>query len=353
MPFSMAAAMIIATALLAGGCASTNTYSLRGENRIPEESSNTLRDGYPRSSAEPSDSTRGWLEVERLKLTFRHGVLDELNPDRNGLKRYRLLFDGRVKLDEEEKYSVKFGFSTGRGRNGNWNEVSGEHYIFLKGLSLEAELADGLELEVGSLSHTRNTVVKSFDADTYVAGGRLTLQMPDRLYFDDISLTLGNAGESERPGAIERLHRMGDINFKQLVAGKNLGERFSLSAEYSEIDGHATLRQSATIQMTEGGLLDIVSIKLYEPLDIWPETGYSVYGEKNLTNRLALGAGYASIVAPSFERHGRAFVLGRYQISDTSSLVAFFTESVGTSGNDGQLDVFLSFDLLEMLKKRR
>ncbi len=273
----------------------------------------------------------------------------------------------RVRLDGKGRTSLHAGVFPGSRFGSGWNNTgwgTGEPglRLYLKQFYLSARPAHGLQVEWGGLgvAYGESTEVTSYDYDGYVTGERLTLGKPLRLFFEEVSVTLGYIGAGDEPGFFDRLHRLSDVNYVQFLVIKEVGERVRFSVDYTRHSGTDTLRQAAHLETPGWVLIDALRFESYQRSGADPGYGLNIYGQRKLHPRLSLGAGYARIGreflnSDRFPMGMRLYQNLHFTINSELSVMAAFTRALGTEEGTSprtRLDVALGVNLLKQLELR-
>ena len=116
----------------------------------------------------------------------------------------------------------------------------------VKSIYLSQRIGDRLTAQAGSLEFDRGAGSEATyaDNDGWMEGYRLAVMgwksstwRPDRM-----GVTVGYIGDFKMPNAFARLHRMGEPNYVQVIAGKLVGDRREVSAEFDSIQGISYFR---------------------------------------------------------------------------------------------------------------
>jgi hypothetical protein len=309
-----------------------------------------------------------WIDVQSLTLNMRYRAIrnsaDVLVA--NQLQE-RTQLRLRVKLDPQGRYAVHVGVFTGGAISSGWNSTGigtgeGTAQHSLKQLFFAATPVDGLELQYGSLYPSRgeSTEITTYDDDAYLAGGRVSVREPERLFFDDVTLTLGNVGYLKTPAVNDRWEQFEEVNYGQVLVSRQV-DRVAASFDYTRLDGENWFRPAVAVAIPESGALDRVRLEVYrrgEPDEVW---GLSVAGEKQVAPRLRLVGGYATIDRdyPSYngDRYftgDRVFLHVNVPVTSEFSLSLYTTHTVGDNpGVPVQMrtDVVASYNLVPALKR--
>src|SRR5579871_2276371 len=111
----------------------------------------------------------------------------------------------------------------------------------VKAIYLQQKIGDRLTAQAGSLEFDRGAGSEATYADNdgwmegyrlAVVGWKASSWRPDRM-----AVTVGYIGDFKMPNAFARLHRLGESNYVQVIAGKLFGDRREVSAEFDSIRG--------------------------------------------------------------------------------------------------------------------
>ena len=223
--------------------------------------------------------------------------------------------------------------------------------------------AKGLAIEYGGLYILRgeSTEITSYDDDGYLVGERISLKRPDRLFFDEISITYAFLGDISTPNINKRFHRLKQSNYHQFLIAKKLSRRIGISVDYTFQDGRETMREAIKLTAPEMRLLDFIRFENYQRTDVNPDYGFALYGEKVLHRRITLGGGYAQIDpyygnlnADRFLTGKRIFLMSSFQILPELSFAPYLTRGVANHVPVAQhvrLDFVLNYNLLKSLQR--
>jgi len=269
----------------------------------------------------------------------------------------------RLRLSETGRLNVHAGIFPGARFLSGWNNTgwgTGETGlgVYLKQLYLSAEPAHGVEVQWGGLAvdYGESTEVTSYDYDGYITGERATFRHSERLFFDEISLSLGYLSGSEPPGFFDRLERLNDVNYGHLLVLKSVGRRARVSADYTRHSGTNAFRQAAHAETPGFLLVDALRFESYERVGGDGGYGYNIYGQKRLHSRLSVGAGYARIGrnllnSDRFPAGTSLYQNALFIINSELSVMAAFTRTRGTleATSRTRLDVALGVNLVPRL----
>jgi hypothetical protein len=275
---------------------------------------------------------------------------------------------GRLKLDRPGKYSLNFGVFSGKTFTSSWDATGwgtgdAQGYLALKQLYVAARPLAGLEVQYGGLYIIRgeSTEISTYDEDGFIVGGRTSVRRPDKLFFDEVSLTFANLGDVATPNLTKRLRRLDTVNYRHLLADKRIGKRAALSVDYTNQAGRGTIREAVSITTPELRVAGLVRLENYQRVAGQPASGFVAYGEKAIRRRLVLGAGYARIDrffgGLNGDRYGvgnRLYVFTTLTTDSGFVLQSYVTRALGTAYPIPQrlrVDVVFSYNLLKPLQR--
>jgi hypothetical protein len=328
----------------------------------------------PAKKSEDDDRPTGfgrWVELQAttVGLRFRH-VANSAGVTTTRQLQHQEAFKGRFKFDAAGRYSLHAGVFTGDSFTGSWNntgagtgEAAGR--LRLKQLYFSAQPFRGIEAQYGGLYVARgeSSEITTYDNDAYVTGQRLTFKRPRQLFFDEVTVTYAYLGDVNEPSLFRRWRRLGESNYHQFLVSKKVGKRLGLSADYTFLNGAETLRQAVKVNARELRVVDSVRFENYQRVDVRPDYGFALSGEKKLTKRLTLGGGYADVDpnygglnADRFNKGRRVFATGSFALTPELTASAFAGRGVANDfavSNRTRVDFILSYDLLNAVRRAR
>ncbi len=325
----------------------------------------TLQDSPPASEAKWSR----WFELQAATLGARYRFVEEAQGETaSNQMQHKETFRGRFKFDAAGRFSVNANVSSGNRFVSSWNntgvgEGNATTNLYLKNLYVSAQPFAGVEIQYGGLGLLRgeSSEITSYDNDGYIAGERLSVRAPKRLFFDEIALTYAYLGDLSAPGFNSRWRRLRRSNYHQFLVSKRFGARVTASADYTFQSGTETLRQAVKLDLQEARLIDTLRFEDYERLDVHPAYGFALTGEKRVTKRITLASGYAQIDrfygglnASRFNFGRRLFLLGSYSLTPEITISSFYGHAVGRNyaeSNRARFDVVVAYDLVKGLKR--
>jgi len=272
-----------------------------------------------KSSAPVNPQESRWFELKRAEISFRVRYIDGY-PSSNGHSthlQHRELFEGRLKFDQEAKYTLNLRASSGfyftrsfaeAGVGHPWNNETGWN-MFLRHMYFSAKPVKGLELQYGSMPFAKGVLEENdtWDEDGYVSGQRISVRRPDKLFFDDATVTFGYVGDLFKPNFFRRAQRLGEVNYRQFLVTKNVGKRTAITAEYESKNGTLAADKKTPVNVqtvhvgtkinTKGiGFADRMWFDFYRRFTPEADFGYNIHGEKGfMKDKLIFGMGFTRI----------------------------------------------------------
>jgi hypothetical protein len=325
------------------------------------------------AKAQPPSPVSRWLELQSANLITRYRYIDtSTGIVTSNQQQHQENLRARLKFDARGKYSLVAGLGTGSAftsgyNNTGWNAgsitVQGSAMVYLKQLYLSAAPIKGVELQFGGILPLRGEVteITSYDNDAYITGERLSLKRPKDLLFDEISVTYAYLGDLTSPGMNKRFRRLDESNYHQFLVAKKIGERTTLSFDYTFHGGVETLRQGLRIVTKEFRVIDSVRFENYQRVDYRPDYGYALYAEKALNKKVTAGGGMADIDQNFNPLNGDRFFRGKrlfgnitWTIFPELNLVVFLNRAVGNDyflANRTRFDVVLTYNVFRALQR--
>lgn len=307
-----------------------------------------------------------WFELEMATLSIRYQFIrTSLGETVSDQAQHQQAFKGRFKLDSKGRYSIHAGVFPGRTFQSSWNSTGlgtgkPRTNLLLRELYFSGKPVEGIELQYGGLYITRgqSTEVSSYDYDGYIIGQRFSLMKPGSCFFDEVSITYGHLGDVDRPNVFSRFHRLKKSNYHQYLVTKRVGARIITSADYTFESGVDTFRQAVKINVPEIRVIEALHFENYERNGDQPGYGFGVYGEKKLSEKLALGGGYAQLdrsglQSDRFPKGKRIYFDARLTLSPEFSISTAVTRAVGTIVSSlprTRFELAFSYNLLESLR---
>lgn len=322
----------------------------------------------PKPAVKPAPGHR-WYEAQAIQLDTRYRLIETSAGVRSSNHlQHRETFKGAFKFDPKGRYTLQAGAGSGSTFTGSWENAGpgtgdGDVNLGVRYLYAAALPVKGLELQAGGLGLVRgeSTEITSYDNDGYIMGERLTLKQPARVHLDEISISAGYLGDTSTPSVFDRADRLDEHNYTQVLIGKKLGPRASVSVDWTGVAGVDTWRQGLRVATKETGLVDAVRLELYQRTTGDDAAGFAVTAERLLPRKLALAGGYASVDrsfgglnGDRYNRGNRVFVDAKLPLVQDLSLNVFYGRAVGNDdvvANKHRFDIVVGYNALKALQR--
>lgn len=317
----------------------------------------------------PASSLRRWFELQTAQLRIRYHFREtSAGITATDAIQHKEAFQGRFKFDAEGHYSLTALVATGSRFTGGWNNFTHGtgHFgtnLYLKHLFFTAQPVKGVEYSIGGFDMLRGqaTEITTWNNDAFMTGQRLTLRHPQEMFFDEVAVTYGFLGDFNTPNLNKRYHRLKKFNYHQFLVSKHLGKRAAVSADYTFVSGVESLRQAVKVRTPELRWLDAITFETYQRVDVNPDWGFALHGEKTLRKRLTLGGGYTQIDPLLPALNADRFFQGKHVFTNNSlaltpelNLFVFLTRKVATSNPvpvKTRFEIGLTVNLLKTLQR--
>lgn len=324
----------------------------------------------------PEPPLRRWFEFQTFTLYTRYRFIESnaksLGSTANSITsndlQYRETIRARVNFDAKRRYTLTLGTASGNSFISSWDNTglgindADYHNHYLKQLFAAAIPVPGLELQYGGLYITRgeNTEFGSYDDDGYAMGGRVTVRRPKLLYVDDLTVTRGSVGPSNRPSVHDRWTRLDDPDYTQVLVAKRFSPMVSGSLDYSRQTGVDTVRAAVALRFAPTAAVNTIRYEQYRRLNARAANGFVLTAERPVTKWVRLQAGVASIDqfygglnADRIQRGRRVFAIANVPLVGPLAAAFFATQAFHAPysiSNRTRFDAVLSYDLLRTLR---
>ena len=309
-----------------------------------------------------------WLEAQAVTVAGRYDFIgDARHRTVQNRMQTQVQIRGRMKIDKAGRYSVHAGLFTGNRFDSGWNSTgigtgAGTAKMYLKQLFVQAEPWSGIELRYGSMDAARgqSTEITTYDNDAYLTAGRVSVRRPREIFFDDITVSVGYLGYLDTAFVFDRTGAFSRHNYSQVLASKQVLSRLTLSTDYSVISGDGMLRQGATWRL-EQPLVDTLAGEYGVRLRGGShQTTFAFSAEKRVAG-VTLLAGYANVDqvfgllnGDPYVSGNRLFTSGSFPLPWDLRASWFVQKQISppvTSANDVRVDLVLTWNVLERLKR--
>jgi hypothetical protein len=312
-------------------------------------------------------AVKRWLDLSSAQTEARYRYLASSTGAAANQMQHKQTVKLGVKFDAKGRYSVQTAFGTGSSITGSWDSLgpgAGVPTLDLnmRQLYLAAAPVKGVNAEVGGLALVRgeSTEITTYDNDAYLVGERLSVKRPQVVHLDELAVTVGYLGDLKTPNVLRRLDRLGDHNFTQVLAGRTFGVA-AVSGDWTSDRGVSTLHQGLHVATRAWSpVVEGIRFEQYERLEGEPAYGFAIAGDRRLTRRARITAGYADIdpnvgalTGDRYARGHRVFTEGKVTLLPELSASFFYTHAFNndfTVANNDRLDV-ISYNVLKALQQ--
>ena len=178
-----------------------------------------------------------------------------------------------------------------------------------------------------------------------------------------IGVTTAYLGDLTTPNAFDRLERLDQWNYRQVLVTGRAGKQITWSGDYSHYQGQDVLHQGATVRTPKAGMLTAVRFEGYERLSPDSDFGYGagidVRPVKKLTASLgvvSIDRRYGVLNADRYLRGTRFFSQGMYAL--TPELGVGWWQGEGFHNdfvvpNEHRFEILVQDNPLQQLKRKR
>jgi hypothetical protein len=193
-------------------------------------------------------------------------------------------------------------------------------------------------------------------------GHRATLKRPDRLFIDELSVTVGFVGDPDEPNVFERFDGLGEHKYTQVMVSKRLGDRLALSADWTSLVGISTIRNAVRLQVPEARVIDVFRFEQYARIEGDEAYGFAVAAEKRVIRRVVASGGYSDIdrfygPLPG-DRYGpghKLFTITRFTLTPRWGAQVFYGHAINNDfpvSSARRLDIVFTFNALPPARMR-
>ncbi len=320
------------------------------------------------STRGPAGFASRWIDLQAGTLGARFKKTEPSGGPWLTQIQYQVLFRGKFKFDSGGRYYAGYRLGAGRSFTQSWNSTGAADgtlvtNLYLKELFFSASPWKALEIQVGGLGFNRgdSTEITSYSNNGYLTGERISLRLPEKLFFDEISATGAYVGDQYAPDVFGRLHRLSQMNYHQFLIAKAAGKGVSFSIDYTSQDGVDTLRQAVRLALPKNRFADALVFDNYERLQFKPAWGCSFSAQKSPTPRLNLTGGFVNVdqhyINLNSDRLGRGkriYLIVNYYFWRDFSFGIFAGKAFSTDyvvANAARYDFSISYDVARALKR--
>jgi len=282
---------------------------------------------------------------------------------------HKQTFRGALKFDAAGRYSLQATLGTGSSFTASWDATGvgtgAPTWDFgVRRLWARAEPLEGIELGAGSFDVLRGDTseIVSYDNDAYMEGYRASIRRPKNLYLDEISVTAGYLGDVNAPNVFDRLTRLDEHNYSQVLLGKKFASAVSATFDWTSVSHLSTLREALRIDTKKLGIgVDAVRTEFYQRLDAPEGKGFAATADRALSRRVNVSVGYAHIDRNIAGLNGDRYIRGQRVYAGAAVTIlpelvasAFYTHAFGNDyaiPNNQRFDALLSYNVLKALQE--
>lgn len=315
------------------------------------------------------EKIKRWLEFDTFSLSTRYRFIENSNRrTASNANQYQVALRGKFKFDKKGDYSVIAGLYSGNNFTSGWNNTGWgtgdtQTNLYLKQLYFQARPVKGVEIQYGGLTIARgqSTEVTSYDNDAYIMGERLSLKIPKKLFFDDISVTYAYLGDLNKPNVFNRFRRLNKSNYHQFLVGKHIGKRADFSADYTFESGTDTLHQAIKLKVPETKLLDTVLFENYQRVSGNKGYGFNLFGEKKVSKKFSLNGGFAhldrrTLQGDRFPAGNSVYSTAAFKLNNELTLSTFIIRGLGSAVDvrpRTRFEFIVGYNVLDLLRRKK
>jgi hypothetical protein len=313
----------------------------------------------------PEPALRRWLLFETASVGTRYRVFE--NSDdvlTNNQLQFRVQIRPRFKFDEAGRYYVHANATSGSSFVSSWNNTgvgTGDPVgtVRVRHLFAGATPFEGVEALAGSLYVVRgeSTEITTYDEDAYLMGLRLALTRPDKLWFDDVSLTNAHVGDTDETNAFGRFDGFEDLNYWHVLLQKRLSKLVAMSADFTEEAGARTIRGAVSWTPSFGSF----RLETYRRIRENEDGGLSASAERHLTSTFRATFGYTNIDefygelnSDRFFSGQRIFVMTAWAVAPWLNVTTYYTKAFGNDffvPLDHRFDIAATYNVLDTMRR--
>jgi len=307
------------------------------------------------------------------------------------------LYEFDFKFDKKGRYKLHTRLSSGQWFTRSFAEIgAGDVFNGEKGWTVSprqfyfsAEPVKGIEFQYGGLGINRgeNSENTSYDSDGFITGQRLTVKRPDKVWFDEVSVTYAYVGDFYTPNFFSRAKRLKESNYHQYLIGKKFGKNVTVSADYSSHATISNLRQGVTVKTPKAGFFKGFKADFYQRIEdyrgVKKGIGYNFQADLDFAGKLEMTTGFAktdyrynvlttekyparqrlaaqpagTLTGDRMIRGMSPFVLWKYKVNKYYNFFGYWTMDINKPKplpfvyNADHFSVGFQFDVKNMLKK--
>jgi len=154
-----------------------------------------------------------------------------------------------------------------------------EWVLNVKTIFAGQRLGEKAEVELGAMDFEYGAGTEAIyaDQDSYTEGYRFRVHNLRGKYLPSkVVAHFGYLGDFNKVNAFGRLHRLGEINYVQLMAEKNLARWMTASTEYDRLRGLNLIRSAAKVTLPDSWWVNDLRLETVARLNDSPTAGWAV-----------------------------------------------------------------------------
>jgi hypothetical protein len=203
-------------------------------------------------------------------------------------------FTGRLKLNSRKTGTYAGSrIETGSSIASSWSNSGigkspAEWVLNVKTLFVGQRVSKKAEVEIGSMDfeYGAGTEALYADQDSYTEGYRLRIHdLEGKFLPSKVVMHFGYVGDFNKVNTFGRMHRLGEINYVQIVAEKKLAKWMTASAEFDRLRGLNLIRSAGNMTLPDSWLVNDLRIETVARLNDSATAGWALQVVKT-KNRL-------------------------------------------------------------------
>jgi len=230
-------------------------------------------------------------------------------------QQYRISSKLQIDLVPEGRTYFQMRFESGSRFNSSWSNtgmgLNNKQWVFnVKTFYLGQKLGNHVEAQVGGLEFDRGagSEATSADNDGFLVGYRGVISTSGKGWKPSkVSVTVGFVGDLGIVNVYNRLyHRMGNVNYAQILVQKAFNKKHEASVEYNTLEGIDYVRGAYRWKKIPARIFDEVNVEVLSRADENPTFGWMTTLGKSLghSNPFKLAVIYSDVPKQMFNKSG-------------------------------------------------
>jgi hypothetical protein len=263
---------------------------------------------------------------------------------------YRFSVRPRVNLRKTGTY-VGARFETGSTFGSGWSNTGigrspSEWVLNAKTFYAGQHLGENAEVEVGAMDFEYGAISEAIyaDNDAYNEGYRLRLHDLEGRYLPTkVVLHFGYVGDFNQVNSFARLHRLGEVNYIQVLAEKSLTKKVTASVQFNRLNGLNLILAGTKFNLPDRWWINEARIETVARLNNSATAGwaFTISKTKNRLGKLNPGLYYVHLPT------------GVYQVGSQQALINGDVYGLGKRlGGTSKYQVTKQFDVTALITRR-